>query len=144
MSPLPASRRVLRARDAIDARYTERLLVDDLARLAAMSRSHFSRRFTATFGTPPHRYLLERRIERGKHLLVGTAPILTVALAVGFDGAASFCAAFKKVVGVSPSAYRRLAAPVYHPGVPTCWVMAWTRPSVEVSTNAKESPPGRG
>src|SRR6266581_3053169 len=106
---VPASRHLLRARDVIDARYAEELDVEGLARAACASPAHFSRRFASTFGTPPHRYLVGRRIERAKHLLNTTeASILDVALSVGFKGAASFSRAFRRVVGVSPRAYRRI------------------------------------
>jgi AraC-like DNA-binding protein len=140
---VPAARHLLRARDLIDARYCERLDVNDLARAASASPAHFSRSFAKAFGTSPHRYLTSRRIERAKHLLDSTDDsILAIALAVGFESAASFSTAFGRVVGVSPRAYRRLtdsehAAKRDH-AVPTCHLMAWTRPVLEVSTNRKE------
>jgi AraC-like DNA-binding protein len=64
--------------------------------------------------------------------------VLEVALDVGFRGAASFCTAFKRVTGITPGAYRRLAPAEGYPGVPTCVLMAWTRPVLEVSRNGKE------
>lgn len=128
----------MRARDLIDARYSEPLDVPALAAVACCSPAHFSRSFTRTFGTPPHRYLLQRRIERSKQRLSTTQdPILDVALGVGFGSAASFCAAFKRVTGMSPGAYRRLAARDWRSEVPSCVLMAWTRPALEVSTNGK-------
>jgi AraC-like DNA-binding protein len=140
---LPSSRHLLRARDLIDARYASPLDVATLASVACCSRAHFSRSFTRTFGTPPHRYLLQRRIERAKQRLATTeSPILDVALEVGFGSAAAFCAAFKRVTGTTPGAYRRLAAPDWRSDVPSCvLIAAWTRPVLEVSTNAKASGP---
>jgi AraC-like DNA-binding protein len=136
---VPASRHLLRARDLIDARYSERLDVAQLANAACASAAHFSRCFARTFGVSPHRYLAGRRIERAKHLLVTTdATILEIGLAVGFESTASFSTAFRRVTGVSPRAYRRLPAPESHAGVPTCVLMAWTRPVLEVSTNRKD------
>jgi AraC-like DNA-binding protein len=139
----PSARHLLRARDLIDARYGERPDVKDLARVATASPAHFSRSFAKAFGTPPHRYLTSRRIERAKHLLDSTDDsILTIGLAVGFESAASFSTAFGRVVGVSPRAYRRLndgeRAGQRDRPVPTCHLMAWTRPVLEVSTNRKE------
>ena len=125
----------------IDAKYGEQLDVRELARAARASPAHFSRSFAKAFGSSPHRYLTGRRIERAKHLLIATDDsILQVGLTVGFESAASFSNAFSRVVGVSPRAYRRL------PGrdtdtqraVPTCVLMAWTRPVLEVSTNRQE------
>jgi AraC-like DNA-binding protein len=138
---VPATRHLLRARDLIDARYGDRLQVRDLARAAHTSPAHFSRRFKHAFGISPHRYLTSRRIERAKHLLDSTEHgILEIALAVGFGGAASFSNAFRRAVGVSPRAYRRLSSPsadAWAP-VPTCYLMSWTRPVLELSTNAQE------
>lgn len=137
-SVLPSTRHLLRARDLIDARYSAPLDVSTLASVACCSRAHFSRTFTRTFGTPPHRYLLQRRIERAKQRLSATdSPILEIALEVGFGSAPAFCAAFKRVTGTTPGAYRRLAAPHWRSDVPSCVLMAWTRPALEVSTNAK-------
>ena len=66
---VPPARHLLRARDLADARYFERLDVDDLARAAGLSRAHFSREFKRAFGESPHAYLLTRRLERAATLL---------------------------------------------------------------------------
>ena len=50
----------------MDARYRGPLDVDRLARAAKLSRAHFSREFKREFGVSPHRYLLDRRLERGR------------------------------------------------------------------------------
>jgi AraC-like DNA-binding protein len=133
---VPAPRHLLRARDLIDARFDEPLDVAAAARAAHSSPAHFSRRFARAFGTTPHQYLIARRIERAQHLLRNTeASILEIGLAVGFGGAASFSTAFLRVTGVTPRAYRRVPAPESHANVPTCVLMAWTRPVLEVSRN---------
>jgi AraC-like DNA-binding protein len=54
MSAVPPARHLLRAKDLADARYSEPLRVDDLARVAGLSRSHFSAEFRRTFGESPH------------------------------------------------------------------------------------------
>ncbi len=63
---------MLRARDLVEARYAEPLGVADLARMAGLSRAHFSREFKRAFGESPHAYLLTRRLERAAALLRAT------------------------------------------------------------------------
>ncbi len=120
------NRRLLRARDAMDRDFAERLDLATLARLAHMSEGHFSRSFRAAFGETPHRYLQRRRIERAMSLLRDPASSVTeVGLRVGFDSLGAFSRAFRVVVGVSPSQYRerRLTA-----RAPACFVRTWLRP----------------
>ena len=65
--------RLLRqARDRMDREYAEPLDVPALARTAAMSPAHFSRRFRAAYSEKPYSYLMARRIERAKMLLRNT------------------------------------------------------------------------
>jgi AraC-like DNA-binding protein len=120
-------RHLLRARDLIDARYSEALDVPSLARRAHASPAHFSRRFKTTFGETPHQYLLTRRIERAKHLLRESELSVTeVSLEVGFHSLGTFSSTFKRLVGGTPTEYRRKVRGLS--AVPTCVVMAWTRP----------------
>ena len=79
-----------------------------LGELARITPEHFCRAFRQSFGTPPHRYVVERRIERAKSLLAdGRLSITDVALASGFGGSAQFARAFRKYVGNSPTDFRR-------------------------------------
>jgi AraC-like DNA-binding protein len=144
---VPATRHLLRARDRIDARFREPLDVCSLARVAHTSPAHFSRRFARAFGTSPHRYLVARRVERAKRLLAETEDsMLEIAEAVGFGGPASFATGFRRVAGVTPSAYRRLAGAHADQlrDVPSCVLMAWTTPVLEVSRNRKAEGTGAG
>src|SRR3954471_12201005 len=121
------NRRLLRARDAMDRAYAQPLDVPTLARIAHVSEAHFIRTFGATFGETPHRYLQRRRVERSMFLLRETDRSVTeICLDVGFASLGTFSRTFRDIVGESPSAYRR-RAPVTP--VPTCFGMAWTRPS---------------
>jgi transcriptional regulator GlxA family with amidase domain len=125
------NRRMLRARDAMDRTYAEPLDVPSLARIACISEAHFIRTFRATFGETPHRYLQRRRVERAMFLLRETDRSLTdICLDVGFASLGTFSRTFRDIVGQPPSAYRRGAGAV---AAPTCFVMAWTRPSSAVS-----------
>ena len=122
-----SNRRMLRARDAMDRGYAEPLDVPALARTAHVSPAHFTRTFRATFGETPHRYLQRRRVERAMFLLRETGRSTTdISFAVGFNSPGTFSRTFRAVVGRSPREYRRAAAAA---DVPTCFTMAWTRPS---------------
>jgi transcriptional regulator GlxA family with amidase domain len=122
-----SNRRMLRARDAMDRTYAQRLDVAMLARIACVSEAHFIRTFRATFGETPHRYLQRRRVERAMFLLRETDRSVTdVCLDVGFASLGTFTRTFGEIVGEPPTAYRRRAD--VDPA-PTCFAMAWTRPS---------------
>jgi AraC-like DNA-binding protein len=129
-----ANRRLLRARDAMDRAYPEVLDVAALAAIALMSPAHFIRSFSAAFGETPHRYLQRRRVERAMYLLRRTDRSVTdVCLDVGFASLGTFSRTFRAVVGQTPSEYRAgVGAEPRHQAaaaVPTCFAMAWGRPS---------------
>lgn len=123
-----SNRRLLRARDAMDRTYSEPLDVPALARIADTSPAHFSRTFRETFGETPHRYLQRRRVERAMFLLCRTDRDVTdVCFDVGFGSLGTFSRTFHDIVGESPTDYRRRKGPPA--AVPSCFAMAWTRPS---------------
>jgi transcriptional regulator GlxA family with amidase domain len=123
------NRRLLRARDAMDRTYAEPLDIVALAGIACVSEAHFIRTFRATFGETPHRYLQRRRVERSMFLLRDSDRSVTdICLDVGFNSLGTFSRTFREIVGQSPLAYRRSSAPV-RGAVPTCFTMAWSRPS---------------
>jgi AraC-like DNA-binding protein len=118
---------MLRARDVMDRAYAEQLDIRALARIAYVSEAHFIRTFRATFGETPKRYLQRRRVERAMFLLrTSQRPVTDICLDVGFSSLGTFSRVFKDIVGEPPSAYR-LRGPL--PQVPTCFAMAWLRPS---------------
>src|SRR3979411_876068 len=118
---------MLRARDAMDRAYAEPLDVLGLASIANVSAAHFIRTFRATFGETPHRYLQRRRVERAMFLLRATGRSATdVCPDVGFSSLGTFSRSFRDIVGETPTAYRERGPIV---AVPTCFAMAWTRPS---------------
>src|SRR5258708_978753 len=78
-----ATRRMLRARDAMDRAYAQPLDVLTLARLANVSEAHFIRTFRATFGETPHRYLQRRRVQPAMVLLHPTDRSLIASCLVG-------------------------------------------------------------
>jgi transcriptional regulator GlxA family with amidase domain len=123
-----SNRRLLRARDAMDRTYAAPLDVRALARIAHVSEAHFIRTFRATFGETPHRYLQRRRVERAMFLLRETDRSVTeICFDVGFSSLGTFSRTFSEILGESPTAYRARGAGALP--VPTCFGMAWTRPS---------------
>ena len=127
---------MLKARDAMDRSYRDELNVDALAGIALVSPAHFIRRFKATFGETPHRYLQRRRVERAMYLLRNTDSSVTeICMEVGFSSLGTFSRTFTSIVGEVPSTYRTRDP---FPSVPGCFVKSWIRPSSfgEASTRA--------
>jgi transcriptional regulator GlxA family with amidase domain len=111
----------------MDRAYAEPLDIPALARIAYVSEAHFIRTFRATFGETPHRYLQRRRVERAMFLLRSTDRSVTdICIETGFSSLGTFSRTFTEIVGETPSAYRE-RGPVQP--VPSCFAMAWTRPS---------------
>lgn len=82
--------------------------LDALAQLTGMSVQGFISAFRQSFQSTPYQYLLDRRVERAQTLLLTPSlSIAEIASAVGFRSPGYFATAFKRRVGVSPSAYRR-------------------------------------
>ena len=92
----------------IAKRLDKKISLIDLASVAKLSPYHFARAFRQSFGEPPHRYVMSRRMERAKTLLENPAAAVTeIAIAVGFADPSSFASAFRRSVGTTPTNYRR-------------------------------------
>jgi len=137
---MPPERHLLRAKDIVDARYREPLDVPVLAKAAYLSPAHFSREFRRAFGETPHQYLLTRRLERAADLLRSTDhSVADICFTVGLRSVGSFTTSFRRVYGVSPTAYRAAHPPVERVRIPTCVLQAYARPhssSFREDTNA--------
>src|SRR3984957_7326001 len=102
----------------IEANLASKMDIDDLAKMVALSRSHFSRAFKRSLGFSPMEYVVVRRVERAKAMISGTrGPLAEVALACGFADQAHLNRRFRDIVGVSPGRWRRSNAPLTKPGV---------------------------
>jgi transcriptional regulator GlxA family with amidase domain len=133
-------RRLLRARDRMDAASHEEWPVDRLASVSGVSEAHFARSFKEAFGVPPHRYLLTRRIERAKALLRDTdMPIIEIALDTGWNSLGTFGRVFRDVTGESPSELRAREQATAHAltHVPHCFVSAAYRPNLKTAVSEK-------
>lgn len=140
---VPPTRHLLRAKDLADARYFEPLTVRDLARAARLSPAHFSREFRRAFGEAPHQYLLTRRLERAAALLRTTdRTVADICFMVGLGSVGSFTTSFRRMFGVTPTAYRAAHPPAGNLAlVPACVVHAYSRP--ENRTFREDSRPAR-
>lgn len=92
----------------VETHLSENIPLTTLAELARLSPYHFARAFKHSFGVPPHRYHLLRRMQQAKLLLGKSgASVTEIALQVGFRETSSFTAAFRKLTDFSPTEYRR-------------------------------------
>jgi AraC family transcriptional regulator len=92
----------------IEEHLAETISLEALARLVGLSACYFCRAFRQSLGMPPQRYQLSQRIERAKTLLAKRAASVTdVSLTVGYNDTSAFCTAFRRLTGLTPSAYRR-------------------------------------
>lgn len=86
--------------------------LEGLAREIGVSRSALADRFTQFVGQPPMRYLAHWRMQiAARSLADGGAKVAALAHDVGYDSEAAFSRAFKKIVGMSPAAWRRRPPP---------------------------------
>lgn len=103
-----SQQQVHRAVDYIESKLTDHITIADLADLLGLSRAHFIRAFKRAVGIPPHQFILRRRIERAKELLSeNRMSVSTVAHTTGFNGLNQLTRVFRRVVGVTPTGFRR-------------------------------------
>jgi AraC family transcriptional regulator len=97
-----------RVADFIEEHLAEEISLAALAEFADLSLYHFARAFTQSFGMPPHRYHITRRMDRAKSLLQRPALSVTqVGIQIGFRETSSFTRAFHRFTGLTPTDYRR-------------------------------------
>src|ERR1700753_3801816 len=138
MTPVPPARHLLRARDFADSSYAKPIGVEDMAAAAGLSRAHFSREFSRTFGESPKAYLMTRRLERAAALLRNTdRSVSEICLDVGLVGLGSFTGSFKRHFGQTPPEYGASSPPAAAQViVPACYQRLYGRP--RHSTNRED------
>jgi len=98
-----------RAKEFIDANLSRNLTLLEIAEQCDLSVSHFSRAFRHSTGRPPHRWLLERRVDAAKAMLAcENTPLATVASACGFSDPSHFSRVFSRIAGDTPASWRRI------------------------------------
>jgi len=101
--------RLARAVEYLEQHSSESLTLEELARVACMSKYHFCRLFKKHFGIGLMQYLMNLRIKKTLSLLMGSdLPVTLVALKAGFREMSEFNRQFKKVTGITPTAFRKL------------------------------------
>jgi transcriptional regulator GlxA family with amidase domain len=123
-------RRLLRAKDRMDAASQEDWPVSRLAGVSEVSEAHFARSFKQAFGIPPHRYLLTRRIER---------PVTEIAFQTGWESLGTFGRIFRDIKGESPGTIRARARAAANEldRVPACYLNAAHRPDLNIAVLEK-------
>ena len=98
----------------MQARAHEQLDLNTLAETANLSKFHFIKKYKELTGTTPINHFIHLKIERACHLLdVTTKSINEISFAVGYEEAYYFSRIFKKIMGISPSQYRRMRMGTY-------------------------------
>ena len=134
-----------RARDHVDRHYTEPLDLEAIAAIAGISKYHFQRLFTATYGVSPAAHLSQRRVERAQDLLRATNLTVTeVCHAVGFSSLGSFSSRFRELVGETPSEFQRRWAEAGAPHIPGCFVFMWGLAERRGSASQEKPPEAAG
>ncbi|HZZ93953.1 MAG TPA: AraC family transcriptional regulator [Usitatibacter sp.] len=108
-APITISPHKLRlAKAYIQENLSADLSVESIARATGMSAFHFAHAFRAATGVPPHRYVVQRRIDRAKVLLQNPRLSLTdIAQRVGYSSASHFSVSFRKMAHLAPSEFRK-------------------------------------
>lgn len=98
---------IIGVRNYIDNNYDQKLNLDFLASVRFVSKYHLLRLFKRYYGMTPRQYLIDKRIEKSKELLIQGTSVTEVCFAVGFESVGSFSSLFKSRLGKSPSKFQK-------------------------------------
>ena len=109
----PTSRRpvhlgLVRAREYLCAHVAAALSLEELARVACLSKYHFLRAFTCAYGVSPHEHQMQLRLALARTLVEAGEPLSSVAYDAGFADQSHLTRRFKQAFGVTPGAYARV------------------------------------
>jgi YesN/AraC family two-component response regulator len=92
----------------INDNINEKIKISDLANQTRWESQHFNRLFTQYIGSTPYKYIMDKKIEKAKTLLIETKiPIVQLSFDLGFKSHSNFCSIFKKVTGKTPENFRK-------------------------------------
>jgi AraC family transcriptional regulator len=98
-----------RTLDYIEANLGAKVGIEEMANVATLSKSHFSRAFKRSLGSSPMAFVAARRVERAKLMMTSSPERLTdIALACGFADQSHLNRHFRRIVGTSPGLWRRM------------------------------------
>jgi AraC-like DNA-binding protein len=103
--PPPPRGLAARLRELLDARLTDGLTLQEAAGLLHAHPTHLVRAFSTAFGIPPHRYVVARRVDLARRLLLDGRPPTDVAAEAGFHDQAHLTRHFKRLLGATPAHY---------------------------------------
>ncbi|MDH6218492.1 helix-turn-helix transcriptional regulator [Streptomyces pseudovenezuelae] len=106
-SPTPGPTLARTLRELLDEHVTEGISLDEAARLVHAHPAHLVRAFSGAYGIAPHQYLMSRRVDRARRLLLDGRPPGEVATVTGFYDQSHLTRHFRKLVGVTPGRYPR-------------------------------------
>lgn len=105
-----ARRQARQVLEYIEAHLGSPIEIREIAKLVALSKSHFSRAFKRSVGFSPRAYVSARRVERAKLMMRSTRERLSdIALVCGFSDQSHLNRHFRRIVGTSPGLWRRVS-----------------------------------
>jgi AraC family transcriptional regulator len=103
-----SARKQRQVAEYIEQHLAEEISILALSSLAKLSPHHFARAFRHSFGQPPHRYHMIRRMNRARDLLLQSKlPVTQIGVRIGFRETSSFTRAYRRYSGITPSEFRR-------------------------------------
>jgi AraC family transcriptional regulator len=106
-----SSLQMRRATEFLEAHLDGNIDLQQVAEVCGLSISHFSRAFKQTFRRPPYQWLIDRRVDRAKHLMTNSRlPLTDIAIQSGFGDQSALNRSFKRIHGVTPGTWRRSTA----------------------------------
>lgn len=104
---LDRSPAVSKVQELLDNHFARSWTLAELGAIAGLAPTYLATQFTRAVGSSPHKYLLDQRIGRAKHLLeTSNLSITTIAIDVGFGSSQHFSRVFRSVTGQTPSNFR--------------------------------------
>lgn len=101
------NRALQEAREFIEKNYSDEILLEDIAKQCNLSPIYLHKIFKETFGMSPHAYLMSKRLDAAKNLLLASNySLVEIALMCGFTSQSYFSYVFKKYVGDTPKAFK--------------------------------------